>query len=163
MAHIILAREGILPLCLSIIQAIALKLGIHNPHHKKAPFAYSVLFSWHHEHHEIFSISVTGFNKSGYYLNLKCNKESHWLQNLWDTFLESCALNMYSGVFRVNNKQFVKHERGYQWRQRNGTNEVVLVTLLLNSRKITHFLLFNVWISEFPMGGYFFKTCFLNG
>ena len=33
-----------IPLCLSTIQVIVLKLGIHNLHHKKVPFAYTILF-----------------------------------------------------------------------------------------------------------------------
>ena len=34
--------------------------------------------------------------------------------------------------FQSHNRQFVKQEQGYQSRQQNGTNEVVLVTFLLN-------------------------------
>ena len=75
--------------------------------------------------------------------------------------IEFCSKHIQWG-FQSHNRQLVKHERGYQWRQQNGTNEVVLVTLLLNWRKKYTFSPFYVWISEFRMGGYFLKTCFLN-
>ena len=39
--------------------------------------------------------------------------------------------------FQSHNKQLVKHERGYQLSQLNGTSEVVLEFLLLNWRKNT--------------------------
>ena len=57
-----------IPLCLLLAQDIALELGIQNPHNKKIPFAYTILFAerLHFSlHHEIFFISVTGFKKVG--------------------------------------------------------------------------------------------------
>ena len=118
-------------LCLSITQAVALKLDIQNPHNKKVPFAYTIVersyFSWHHE---MFLISATGLKKSGYYLRYK--------KSLGCFPIEFCSKHIQLG-FQSHNSQFVKHEQGYQWRQQNGTNKIVLVTLLLNWRKDTPF------------------------
>ena len=66
--------------------------------------------------------------------------------------IEFCSKHMQWGF----QSQFENHERGYKWRQQNGTNEVVKL-----KKKYT-FLPFYVWISEFRMGGYFLKTFFLN-
>ena len=78
------------PLCLSLIQAIALKLDIHNPLCKKIPSACTILFAeCLHFYWELFfwgggegfswmtSIKV----ESRYYL--RCNNESQWPQSLW--------------------------------------------------------------------------------
>ena len=66
---------------------------------------------------------------------------------------------IFSRVFKVKNKQLVKHGRGFQWRQQNDTNEVVLVTLLLNFKKSTFFtfLGLNEWI---PDGRLLFENLF---
>ena len=111
-------------LCLSITWAIVLKLVIHNPQHKyllRMPFCLLT-----------FQLFLTSWNffdfryPVEYYL--KCNKESHSLQS--QRFpIEFCPKHIH-WCLKVNNRQFIKHDRSYQWRQENGTNEVVLVTLL---------------------------------
>ena len=62
--------------------------GMQNSHNKKVSFAYTILFPERLHfcrYYEIFLISVTGLKKkSGYYL--KYQKESHWIQSLWDAF-----------------------------------------------------------------------------
>ena len=91
-------------------QAITLKLDIHTPRHKKIPSAYTILFGErpHFPDAMIFFYFRDWFQKSGYYL--KCNKESQLLQGFSDASRWRSALNIYSGVFEVNNKQFVKHD-----------------------------------------------------
>ena len=75
--------------------------------------------------------------------------------------IEFCSKHMQWG-FQSHNREFVKHEQGYQWGQHDGTNKVVLVTLLFKLKKEYTFLPFYVCISELRMGGYLLKTYFLN-
>ena len=76
-------------LSLLIRQAIALKLGIHNPDHKKVPFVcwcphfpYILIFFFFFFFFLIILVNV--LRKSAYYV--KCNKESRPLQSLADVF-----------------------------------------------------------------------------
>ena len=76
-----------IPLCLLTIQARVLKLDIHNLHHKKVSFAYTIFFPDVPTCPDImkhFLISMTGFRNIEQYL--KCNKKSHQLQSLCDIF-----------------------------------------------------------------------------
>ena len=109
-------------LCLSITWAIVLKLVIHNPQHKYLLHMSFCLLTF-----QLFLASWNFFYfryPVGYYLR----KESHCLQS--QRFpIEFCPKHIH-WCLKVNNKQFIKHDRSYQWGQENGTNEVVLVILL---------------------------------
>ena len=79
--HTIPVTEGIFSMYYFVV-------GINNsPHYKKVPSGYNILFA------DVPLFLVTSrdffdfhdcFKEIGYYL--KCNKESHWLQSLWNVF-----------------------------------------------------------------------------
>ena len=138
------------PLCLSIAWATPLKLGIQNPHNK-GTFCIYHLVCW------TSSLFLTSLNFFDF-----CD----WFQKKWALFniqkgkslaskslgrfpVEFCSRHIQWG-FQNHNRQLVKHERDYQWIQQNGTNRVVLVTLLSTWKKIHLFTILRLdkWIRD---------------
>ena len=81
LAHIILVTEGLFSTYTALFvcnTGYILKLDIHNLHHKKVPFAYTILFpdipTFPHIM-KLFLISGNDYRNIEYYL--KCNEESH--------------------------------------------------------------------------------------